>query len=90
MGNALNIAAALNVPTFGIFGHSEPHGSLSPRIIPLMPLNGAPNFNDGMWKVSPDQVLDAVSQRLNVRDAQNMPAASRTGRRRAGARRGMV
>ncbi len=52
----LNIAAALEVPAYGLFGDHEPHGSLSPEIRIILPdprLEGP----TGMSRISPDAIL---------------------------------
>lgn len=61
----MNIAAATGVPTFGIFGNARPHDSLSPRIRPILPSDGAPDLVSGMSRISPEQVMAAIGRVLD-------------------------
>lgn len=57
----LNLAAAVDVPTFGLFGYGPPHGSISPRVHAIGPDDGWTSLADGMTRLGPRRVFDSVA-----------------------------
>ncbi|MDR3512143.1 MAG: glycosyltransferase family 9 protein [Caulobacteraceae bacterium] len=60
----LNLAAALGIPAYGLFGGAAPHASLSPRIRAILPAVGEPDLESGMERLTVDHVLDCVEPAL--------------------------
>ncbi|HYE01171.1 MAG TPA: glycosyltransferase family 9 protein [Alphaproteobacteria bacterium] len=61
----LNIAAALGVPSYGLFGYGPAHESISPRIRPIYPEDGWTAMADGMRRLSPRHVFAAIAPVLD-------------------------
>jgi heptosyltransferase-2 len=62
----LNVAAALGLPAFGLFGSAAPHASLSPRIRAILPDDGQPDLETGMARLGVDHVLRSVEAVLDA------------------------
>lgn len=65
----LNVAAALGVPAFGLFGNAMPHESLSPRIRAILPATGVPDPISGMRRLTAAHVVEAIEGVLDARPA---------------------
>ncbi|MEM6902554.1 MAG: glycosyltransferase family 9 protein [Pseudomonadota bacterium] len=71
----LNISAAVGVPTYGLFGATEPL-SYSPVIKPILPHNGPISRQDGMQRIDPSTVADLVLQQLTATTGTKMSTAA--------------
>lgn len=69
----LNVAAALGLPAYGLFGGAAPHESISPLVRALLPATGEPDLETGMMRLTVEQVLEAVGPGLGAGGAP--PAA---------------
>lgn len=63
----MNLAAAVGIPTFGLFGAVPPFAHAS-RIVPILPPDGALSKRDGMARITPEAVLSTVHSSLSPRD----------------------
>jgi heptosyltransferase-2 len=68
----LNVAAALGVPAYGLFGNAAPHESLSPRIRPILPATGVPDLETGMKRLTVDHVMASI---VDVLASSNVSAS---------------
>ncbi len=57
--SVLNIAAAVGTRCYGLFGATNPFHH-SPRLVPITPADGRPSRDDGMARIAPDAVLQAI------------------------------
>jgi heptosyltransferase-2 len=55
----LNMAAAVGIRSYGLFGATDPFYH-SPLVIPLTPAGGRISRDDGMVRIAPDAVLEAI------------------------------
>lgn len=63
----MNLAAAVGIPTFGLFGAVPPFAHAS-RIVPILPPDGVPSKRDGMARITPEAVLARIRSSLAPRD----------------------
>jgi heptosyltransferase-2 len=59
----MNMAAAVGIPTFCLFGGTEPFRH-SRNIVPITPPDGRPNKSDGMSRITTPMVLDTLRANL--------------------------
>jgi heptosyltransferase-2 len=57
--SVLNMAAAVGIRTYGLFGATEPFHH-SRQIVPIMPPDGVVSRVDGMARISPETVLTTI------------------------------
>jgi heptosyltransferase-2 len=55
----MNLAAAVGIPSYGLFGATEPIRHAS-RIIPILPPDGCVSIRDGMARIEPETVLARI------------------------------
>lgn len=63
----MNLAAAVGIPTFGLFGAVPPFAHAG-RIVPILPPDGVPSKRDGMERITPEAVLATIRSSLAPRD----------------------
>jgi heptosyltransferase-2 len=72
---AMNLAAAVGTPTFGLFGAVPPIRHAS-RIVPILPADGRVNKQDGMARIAPNAVLSVIKTATAMPRSCPTPAGS--------------
>jgi heptosyltransferase II len=55
----MNLAAACGIPAYGLFGATAPIAH-SARIVPILPPGGVPDLRNGMRRITPNMVIEAI------------------------------